>query len=311
MTPINPELYEYEFRPDVIKETRGKLGLSQAKLADLLDIPANTLSRWESGSTSPDAKSLAAIFSIAKGKGITPQFFVQKASFKKVKDMRTKLLLAWDFQNLGIKAEYIEFEWEYILRYLKMLYPGSLAYRTYRAYITPNQRDAKEILSKLKFEVLEGYFDADRQLINDSFEECKTNPQKWTFILITNDGDYTQLFKDMQSMGVDTYLWGSDNCSEGLIDVAGGGHFIHWDTPYIVITCMDVITSLNGKQITRSQFGQMCKDALGKEEIYPDEVGFSRKNPYGSLLRWLVSKGVVTVKEIGGKSDKISIVVQG
>ena len=80
--------------------------------------------------------------------------------------------------------------------------------------------------------------------------------------------------------------------------------------PYVVITCVDVIKKLKGKQITRSKFGQMCKDALDKEEIYPDEVGFSRKNPYGSLLRWLVAKGVVTVNEIGGKSDKISIVTQ-
>jgi len=311
MTPVKPELYEYEFRPSVIKETRGKLGLSQAKLADLLDVPVNTLSRWESGSTSPDAKSLAAIFSIAKGKGITPQFFVQKASFKKVKDTRTRLLFAWDFQNLGMKAEYIKFEWEYMFRYLKLFHPSSLANRTYRAYISPNQRDAGEILSELKFEVQEGYFDADRQIINDSFEDCETNPQKWSFILLTDDGDYTQLFKDMQSMGIDTYIWGSDNCSERLIDIAGTGHFIHWDTPYVVMTCMDIIKRLNGKQITRSQFGQMCKDALDEEEIYPDEVGFSRKNPYGSLLRWLFVKGVVAVNEIGGKSDKISIVAQG
>src|SRR4030042_5294931 len=114
MTPVRPELFEYEFSPSEIKKIRNKLGLSQAKLADLLDIPPNTLSRWESGATSPDAKSLAAIYSLAMEKGIPPQFFVPKASFKKATETRTKLLLVWDFQNLGVKFEYVKFDWQYL-----------------------------------------------------------------------------------------------------------------------------------------------------------------------------------------------------
>jgi len=311
MTPVKPELFEYEFQPEVITKTRNRLGLSQAKLAELLDLPVNTLSRWESGTTVPDANSLAAIYSIAKQKNIPPQFFIHRITTTQTKQQRTKLRFAWDYQNLGLEAKYIEFEWKYMIRYLKLFHPSSCASQILRAYISPNQHVAGEVLGKLKFDIYERFFDADSQLARDSIEDCRKNPKKWTYILVANDGDYAQMLKELQASGVDTYLWASDECSERLRNSVKNDHFIHWDAPYVVMTCMDVVTSLKGERITRSQFGQQCKEALDEEECYPDEVGFSRRNPYGSLLRWLDRQGVITVNEVTGKPDMISIVVQG
>lgn len=73
--PVNPDDFEYRFSPRSLVETRERLGLSQAKLAERLNVPVNTLSRWERSDTTPDANALAAIHSIAVKGGLKPEFF--------------------------------------------------------------------------------------------------------------------------------------------------------------------------------------------------------------------------------------------
>lgn len=309
MVPIKQEYYEYRFDPDELRKIRTKLSLSQAKLAEMLDVPPNTLSRWETGATAPDAHRLAAIYSIGRKKGFTAEFFKTHGEHR-IKKQKTKMLLAWDFQNLGLDAGDVEEEWEYINKYLNRFHPDSRAYRILRAYSSPNQHSATEILRNLKFDVREGFFDADSQLIRDSREECESSPNKWEFVLIADDGDYEQMLRDMQAAGVVAYLWGSDQCSERIQNVLPQENFVNWNAPYVIEICMDVIRGLKGKPISRARFGSLCKNALEPEECYPDEVGFSRRNPYGSLLRWLERRGVISVTEETGKSDAISIVVQ-
>ena len=70
-----PSDFEYQFSPTALKEMREHLGMSQAQIAKRLNLPTNTVSRWERGETSPDANSLAAIYSIATGTGLEPEFF--------------------------------------------------------------------------------------------------------------------------------------------------------------------------------------------------------------------------------------------
>ena len=73
--PVNPDDFEYRFSPESLVETRERLGLSQAKLAERLNVPVNTISRWERKDTTPDANALAAIHSIAVKGGLKPEFF--------------------------------------------------------------------------------------------------------------------------------------------------------------------------------------------------------------------------------------------
>ena len=73
--PVIPSDFEYQFSPSALREVREHLGLSQAQLAKRLNLPTNTVSRWERGETSPDANSLAAIYSIATGAAYEPAFF--------------------------------------------------------------------------------------------------------------------------------------------------------------------------------------------------------------------------------------------
>ena len=76
--PVKPGDFEYQFAPGSLLETRERLGLSQAKLAERLDVPVNTISRWERSQTTPDANALAAIFSIAASDGLAPEFFQRR-----------------------------------------------------------------------------------------------------------------------------------------------------------------------------------------------------------------------------------------
>ena len=73
--PVRPGSFEYRFSPAALKQVRDRLDLSQAKLAERLDLPVNTISRWERKDTTPDANALAAIHSIAVKGGLKPEFF--------------------------------------------------------------------------------------------------------------------------------------------------------------------------------------------------------------------------------------------
>ncbi len=79
MAPVNQGMYE--FKKDSLTEIRKRMGVSQNKMAELLGVPANTLSRWETGATVPDAGALAAIYSLAREQGVdTPLFFGMRST---------------------------------------------------------------------------------------------------------------------------------------------------------------------------------------------------------------------------------------
>ncbi|RAL70044.1 hypothetical protein C1G86_1571 [Dehalococcoides mccartyi] len=320
MTPIRPELYDYYFDRAVIADIRKKLGLSQAKLADLLDIPVNTLSRWEANATTPDADTLAAIYAIAKQHGLSPNFFKRRESMEKVSKQRTKLVLAWDFQNLGVKVEEIEDEWGYMKDYLDLLFPATRANRVLRVYGSPptgftylsfqpgvSKPTMKGAFEKLGFQVFEGYFDADSQLTRDNVQECMTNPEKTIFVLVSKDGDYTEFLKELKHIGVEAYIWSElDEISDRLEASVEDSNLIPWDRPYVVTECIEVIKELKGGTVKKGTFGQQCRERLDEDEIYPQDVGFSRRNPYGNLLTWLESQGIIEVRTVK-EPDLISI----
>jgi transcriptional regulator with XRE-family HTH domain len=318
MAPIKPELYDYYFDRAVISDIRKKLGLSQAKLADLLDVPVNTLSRWEANATTPDADTLAAIYAIAKQHDLSPNFFKRRADVTQPSKQRTKIVLAWDFQNLVLKVDEIEDEWEYMNRYLDLLFPATRGKRVLSAYCsvangglpilfgTP-EPTVKGTFESLGFKVFEGFYDADSQLVRDSLRECNVDPLKTIFILASKDGDYAKFLKELKRIGVDVYIWSEgDEISEKLESSIEDGNMIPWDRPYLVVECLDVIKGLKGKSVNRGTVGQYFRERLEEHEIYPADVGFSRRNPYGSLLTWLESHGIVEVRTVK-EPDLISI----
>ena len=103
MPPIRPDDHAYRFRPGTIRELRESLNLTQAQMADLLEIPTNTLSRWETGSNLPDANALAAIYSIATDRGVTPQFFEEREKTMEIYE-HDNYMIAWNYDPPTVKV---------------------------------------------------------------------------------------------------------------------------------------------------------------------------------------------------------------
>ncbi len=307
MAPIKSDQFEYSFRPQSIEALRKQLGLTQAGLAEELDVPVNTVSRWETGATTPDAKALAALYSVAKGQGVNPQFFQRRVEVTKKQQDRTKLMVAWDFQNLGFDANSVETEWYFAKGYLDLMFPKTRANRLLLAYASPHQREAVKKLEGQKFQTREGFFDADSQIINDAKEYCLKNPSKTVLVLATNDGGFGKMLGELNDAGVDCYVSGTDKCSDRLKKVVDNDHFIHWDKPFVVKKCVDVIEELKGNPISKGAFGQRCQERLEESGFSPVDVGFGKNHPYSRVLRWLELQGLVSIKETTGKKDEISI----
>ena len=307
MAPIKPDQFEYAFRPQSIEALRKQLGLTQAGLAEELDVPVNTVSRWETGATTPDARALAALYSIGKGRGTSPNFFQRRIEVTKKQQERTKLMIAWDFQNRGMDAADVVDEWPFAKKYLDMHFPRTRSSRSLRAYPTFLQDEARKELEKFGFEMTPSAFNADSQIVRDVKEYCLTNPAKTVFVLISDDGDFVALLRELRREGVDCYVWGSDKCSQRLIAAVEEDHFVNWDRLFVLSTCVDVIRELNGQSISRSEFGQRCHQALADDGIFPSDVGFSKNRPYASLLRWLELQQLVSVKDVPGNGNLITI----
>ena len=304
------------------------MDLTQSELAEMLDVPVNTLSRWETAKTTPDAHALAAIYSVASEHGIEPQFFESREPHMTALRRRKNLNVAWDVQNLPPVAEQVKMEWHWMERFLSALFPGSASNPTLTAYALPFRWQSNQPLEELGFNVKTS-FDADSQLIRDAeslygiqarrnyvrmvpfnnslLSQEPLDPRESIFVLIANDGDYLDLLKDLTDKGVEVYLWADEEqVNERLRRTVGDEQFIHWERPYIVMRCVDALISMNGKTTTMSDFGNQCELLFDQDgyHVYPVDAGFSRNHPYRSVLRFLERLGIAKARSVGGKSSK-------
>ena len=304
MVPIRPDHFDFTFDPNTLDSLRKELGLTQAALAEQLDVPVNTVSRWETGATTPDAKALAAIYSIAKGRGVTPQFF---KSLKQAQIQPINLVFVWDFKDRAFDASDIEDEFLYIRKYLDLFFPKTRSSRHLLAYRPSHLYEFREELRRLGFEVVESQPFTDSEIFRHVQEVCQTQPAKSVVIFGTDDGNLSDKLLELKRTNVHAYVWGTDACDERLRKVLGDERFVHWDAPFVVTECVEVIRELNGEAISRSEFGNLCKHRLDESALYPDDVGFSRRNPYGSLLQWLEAQRLVVTTPVPGNPNLVTI----
>ena len=334
MAPVRSEDFDYLFQPTGLKSLRENLSLTQADMAALLDVPVNTVSRWERGANAPDANVLAAIYSIARERDITPEFFARRPNPMPTRHGRDTLVFHWDFQNLAEEDQYVSEEWEYLEGYMDLLFPR--AEETVRIAHMAMFQSSGTSLSASGFKVVQSILYVDTEIIREGkrlFGLSGTNgqiqldasgrsqlphgewfcPENSAYTLITNDGDYSGYLKELQHAGVETFVWGTDECSDRLRNSISPDHFIPWDRPYITIKCMEVARELRGRPVTRAEFGNMCKSVLEETgfEIFPEDANFSHKRPYASVLKFLEVNGLVRVRELGRGFDTISITVNG
>ena len=255
--PVSPGSFEYQFSPGALKQVRDKLGLSQTKLAARLDLPVNTISRWERGETTPDANSLAAIYSIAKERGLEPEFFQKGVGMVTTKKkppqplngrlvlnrQRTRLVMSWDFQNVALDAREAFDAWFYMDKFLDIAFPKVDKWEI-RAYASWQHNEAVKNLRDVKLE--QTYSNADAQINRDALSLCGVQRSYWghsgvdpkdtVLVLVSKDGDFAELISEAEQAGVDVYLWAPPGCSQDLRGTVKKANIIPWTHPCITVS---------------------------------------------------------------------------
>ena len=259
--PVVPSDFEYQFSPSVLREVRERLGLSQSQIAKTLNLPVNTVSRWERGETSPDANSLAAIYSIAKRAGVEPDFFrkggdMVNSTNRRQKPLngrqvlnkqRTKLWLMWDFQNVPLKPDEAYDTWFYMEKFMAIAFP-TVNDRDLKVYTSGQHQKAVEYLRNL--EVSRSFYsNADSQIEQNIRRLCNhQSPSPWGFlnpgidpkdtvlILVSKDGDFANVVQEAYQAGVDVYLWAPPGCSRNLLEAVRKQNIIPWSHPCRIVS---------------------------------------------------------------------------
>lgn len=257
--PVSPGSFEYQFSPGALKQVRDKLGLSQTKLAARLDLPVNTISRWERGETTPDANSLAAIYSIAKERGLEPEFFqkgVGMVSSTKSRQesqkplggrvvlnrQRTRLVVIWDYQNVALEADAAYDTWFYMEKFVDIAFPNTMDNWVFKVYASGEHRQS--VSSLRHCEVSTSYGNADYQIKQDTRRLCGFQPFGWpavapkdtVLVLVSKDGDFAELISEAEQAGVDVYLWAPPGCSQDLRGAVKKANIIPWTHPCITVS---------------------------------------------------------------------------
>jgi len=215
----------YRFDPVTIVEVRQRLRLSQTDLAQLLGIPSNTLSRWETGKTTPDANSLASIYTVAQNGGLNVNFFSYS-----VPGRRNRLVIALDFQNVALASKSVAEMDRWLMSQLQSISP-QCEFELFKAFCRPDQAAAIEELRKLKWKTRVKDENIDSVLVQECKNDCGQNPDDTTLVLCSKDGDFSGLVEEMRTWGVRVLVIGPANTSLKLRTAAGNDfiqmpHFI-------------------------------------------------------------------------------------
>ena len=244
MAPVKPSVYAFD--PKSITKTRDKLNLTQKQMSEQLGVPVNTLSRWETGSTTPDANSLAAIHSLAVKQGHNPGFFkkaptakaataqVPKAKATKgitANGNRKRVVVMLDFQNLGVSAKNVTHLDDWVMEQLKQV-RSSTDFELYKAFARPDQDAAIQKLRKLEWKIQESSTDLDKAIVQQSKSNCGQDSDGTTLFLITKDGDFAGLIKELREWGTNVYVGSPQGTSQKLIKAAGGRHWLQMPTSW-------------------------------------------------------------------------------
>jgi transcriptional regulator with XRE-family HTH domain len=225
MSPLKPG--NFEFKKEELVMIRKRLGVSQGKMADLLGIPPNTVSRWEKGATVPDANYLAAMYSIAREHGIIPEFFGLRGDTIEIHPTRQKLVVLWDFQTLGTPANWVRSEEARIQQLLNQRL-GDMPDVIYRAFTHPDQRLAVTELEKLGWSVREGGSDIVKDIENIGKSIAGQEPDKTVIVLISNDNIFVELIEELKNWGVQVYVISNQPYDNKLLKTSGPRFGINW-----------------------------------------------------------------------------------
>ena len=215
MAPVKAGKYEY--RPLSLVSLRQRLGFTQARMAEMLGVPSNTLSRWETGATTPDAESLAAIYSIGMKRGVTPKFFQKRQAVPKTSKGRSRLLVTWDFRGwLPLPGMVAPLDGS-IRQYLDDTCPKA-SHQLYKAFVDSRQGPVTDELESLGWRVWKlDAEDIDDEIIQDARSDCGHEPGATTLVLITQGGSFEELVHELSEKKVDVRLISSQGRQPSML----------------------------------------------------------------------------------------------
>ncbi len=215
----------YKFSPGSIVALRKRLGLSQGQMADRLGIAQNSLSRWETGATTPDANSLAAIHSVGAEEGIMPNFFVEEA-VKKPVQVRDTALVYWDIQNLAPSHLNVA-DWDTLIKAEVRRRVPQASRKLFKAFSNPIHQLATNQLEKKGWRVWEDHGDWDEEIYDQAMSDAGQSPRSTVVFLITKDGDHADTVQELQRRGARVYLIAPSTASDALTSAVGSKRWIH------------------------------------------------------------------------------------
>ncbi len=224
MAPVDKG--SYRFDPKGIVDIRNRLGITQSQMALLLGVPPNTLSRWETGKATPDAHSLANIFSFAQERGLHPSFFR-----KFVEGDRSRLVVILDFQDLGVSALNIKQMDHYIMEEIERMAP-STHHEVFKAFASPDQVVGISELKKLKWRVRIDDSDQDDEIVQQVKSDCRHDPEDTVLVICSRDGDFEGLVKEVQQWGVLVYMMGPLGTSQRVKDSVEVEQWTQWPATF-------------------------------------------------------------------------------
>ena len=179
--------------------------LKQKKMAEMLGVPANTLSRWENGATTPDAVSLAAIYSLAKEHGMTAEFFQPRKSRSKTKKQRDRVSTMWDLNSMNFSPYQIREIDAWITDQIRTRF-GNPHLEWFKVFAKPGQRASIEVLAELDWDVWEHTKDIENELVSHAKSDCGQKPNETIFVMIGRHNAYVELLDELTDWGVDVYV---------------------------------------------------------------------------------------------------------
>lgn len=218
----------YEFKSSSLVEIRKRLNISQVEMADLIGVPPNTLSRWETGATIPDANFLALIYSVAREHNVTPNFFSIRREPQDTRKPRYRLIVMWDFQTLGVPASQVTEADAWIRTEMKRRF-GGMTHQLYKAFTFPSQSASADILESLGWRVWEDDTDIDEEIIDQARSDVGHDPGGTILVLITRDKGFIDLIDELKTQGVRLYLVASEFSNQELAEKVGRRRWIQWE----------------------------------------------------------------------------------
>ena len=194
-------------------------------MAGRIGIAQNSLSRWETGVTTPDAKSLAAIYSVGAEEGIMPHFFVKEAA-KEPAQVRDTVLVYWDIQNLAPSFLNVT-DWDTFIKSEVQRRVPRANRKLLKAFSSPTHQLATNQLEDKGWRVWEDHGDWDEEIYDQAMSDAGQSPGRTVVFLITTDGDHADTMEELRQRGVRVYLIAPSTVSRALTSVVGAKRWIH------------------------------------------------------------------------------------